>query len=458
MIALLTLVAAAAPNLIVVSLDTTRADALSCYGAPESTYDATPDRPRTPVLDALAAEGVRFDRFFAQSPSTLASHATLFTGRDPHGTGVARNGFPLAASHTTLAERLAAVGYDTRAVLGALALESGTGIEQGFAVWDDESPTLRGLMYQSPAPEVVRRAFAAVDARDPSAPLFLFVHFFDAHAPYEAPEPYNARFQDPAYDGRFGDPRMRNAPVIRRLRKGEEPGADAFAINGRYYAEVAALDAQIGVLLEGLAARGVLDDALVVVVGDHGEVLTERPVYAWTHGNDVSTGVTRVPLLMRAYGSVPLARRTVVTRTAGMASVAPTLEAALGLDVTLGRSMWDLVRPGPVDTTEGWPERPMRIVRQEATRPRNLEDPDDWNNLPFERAVIAGPWRLDAFPLEGQPPVVREGPAPIGPVLAGVLHRWDHDGTPHVTADMAPHQVRALKALGYLQDDPVPKQ
>lgn len=457
MIAPLTVLAAfaASPNLVVVSLDTTRADALSCYGSPSAVvHDRSPSTPRTPHLDQVAADGIRFERFLAQNPSTLASHATLFTGLGPHGTGVARNGYTLAAEHQTLAERLKLAGYQTHAVVGAAALEGGTGIEQGFDNWDDESPNLRGLMYQSPASEVVRRALDLTAKRTPDVPTFLFVHFFDAHGPYEPPEPFLSRFQDPAYTGTFDDPEARPGPEMQRLRSGMPVGADAKAINGRYYGEVAALDVQIGRLIHGLEANGVLDDAVLVVVGDHGEVLTERPYYAWTHGNDVSEGVMRIPLLIKAYGDVPLARQTVVRQTAGMASLAPTLEAALGLDVTLGASMWDLVRPGPVDLREGWPSNPTHVVYQEATRPRNREDANRWNNRPFERAVVVGPWRLDAFPMEQRAPVMREGPPALEAVFAGMLKRWDDDGTPHATSDMVPHQIRALKALGYLQDDP----
>ena len=133
MVLLYTHLALAQPNLVWISLDTTRADALSCYGNPPvQVYDAAAGTPRTPVLDALAARGLRFQRFYAQSPSTLASHATMFTGRGPHGTDVVRNGFPLRTSLTTLAERLQQAGYATRAVIGAAALEQGRGIGRGI--------------------------------------------------------------------------------------------------------------------------------------------------------------------------------------------------------------------------------------------------------------------------------------------------------------------------------------
>ncbi len=451
---LLTIALASPPNLVLISLDTTRADALSCYGPPQSTYDATPERPRTPFLDQLAAEGVRLAHFYAQSPTTLASHATLFTGRDPHQHRVVRNGFPLPATIPTLAERLAAAGYDTRAVIGAAALERGSGIERGFQVWDDTSPTLRGLMYQSPANEVVERALRTVDEHDPAAPLFLFVHFFDAHAPYEPPEPHYSRFQDPDYDGPYAHPDAKPRRLAMALRMDPvRMAAHARAINGRYYGEVAWLDTQVERLIRGLEARGVLERALVVVVGDHGEVLSERPVYAWTHGNDVSDGALHVPLILKAYGEVALARRAVVQRRAAMQHLAPTLEMALGLEPTLGEPMWDLIRPGPVLDTEGWPTRPAYTFFQEATRPRGAEHPTAWNNLPFERAVHAGGAVVRAFPLRHEAPTVVEGEPALLPILGALLERWDAGAPPHVDADIADHQRRALEALGYIEKD-----
>src|SRR5262249_52116767 len=154
-----------------------------CYGIPPGPYRGAAET--TPNVDALAAVGVRFDAFFAHAPSTLSSHASMMTGLDPHGHGVVRNGFPLGPDTPTLAERLRDDGYDTVAVVGSAALESAMGLSRGFRVYDDQQSVYLGPEYQSPAKEVVKRALAAVDSRpDPSQPMFLFVHFYDAHAPY----------------------------------------------------------------------------------------------------------------------------------------------------------------------------------------------------------------------------------------------------------------------------------
>jgi len=119
-----------APDILLISLDTTRADALSAWGK-------TAGRATTPALDALASRGVRFEWALSAAPSTLSSHATLFTGLDPHATQVVRNGYAISTELETLTERLAANGYDTMAVLGSSALGRPMNIDQGFRTWDE---------------------------------------------------------------------------------------------------------------------------------------------------------------------------------------------------------------------------------------------------------------------------------------------------------------------------------
>ena len=451
------------PNIVLVSLDTTRADALSCYGAPDVPFhDATPDLPRTPVLDAIAASGVRFASFYAHAPSTLTSHTSMLSGRDPHGHGVVRNGFPVDPEVPLLTEQLAAAGYATRAIIGAAALEASAGLSRGFDVYDDESPELHGLMYQTPADAVVDRAFASVDAwRGSDAPLFLFVHFFDAHTPYDPPEPYATRFLSPGYTGKFTKADTPLKGLVKALRSHTAHEPALAAVNGRYLAEVAWMDAQIGRLIDGLEARGVLaDDAVLVFVGDHGEVLSEDPVFAWTHGNNVSDGVLRVPLLLKAYGDVPIATGRVVEAQSSMDQLAPTLAHFAGLDADLGpHDLVPLVRPGPVhpavlDPDAHWPETPVRSVFMEATRPRNLEHPRLWNNLPLKRAVRAGGYRMDADPAHHQKPQLpSDQPAPLLPILVELMAAWDADAPPHRDADMPEYTRRALEALGYIDTE-----
>lgn len=449
-------VATAAPHLVLVSLDTTRVDALSSYRDEAGPFPYDPFT--TPVLDAFGAEGVRFERFWANAPTTLNSHTTMFTGLDPHQHAVVRNGFPYEGEAATLAERLGDLGYDRIAVLGAAALESSMGLERGFRVYDDRMAVLMSIMYQDRAESVVDRAFAAVDARpDPEAPLFLFVHLYDAHTPYVPPQRFIDRHCDPAYGGRVMGEGKRFRTHVQALRKGEAPNDDIERVGCLYLAEVAYVDEQVGRLLGGLGERGLLDEALVVVTADHGESLAEDRVYAYSHGSNTAEEVMHVPLLMRGYG-VPLAERTVVHRQAAMPGLAPTIERVLGLEPTLGGhpDFYDLVRPGPLDDRDGWPERPTHVAFFEASRPRQRTAEVGWNNLPLHRGVFAGGWGLWHAPFtqtgmhwyDGS----RTPEASVQPVLRSMLDAWDARAPENRGEALAPSTEKALKALGYLDD------
>lgn len=443
----LALAAWAAPNVVLVSLDTTRADALSCAGLPPGAVHA--GLPTTPNLDALAAGGVRFTSAWTHAPTTLSAHASLFTGLDPHGHAVVRNGFPLDPSLPLLAEHLRDGGWDTVAVIGAAALERSMGLDRGFRVYDDDTPELQGLMYQDRAEGVVTRALAHADAA--TEPLFLFAHFFDAHSPYAAPEAWRSRFLPPGYTGPYADPAAPLKPLVEAHLAGTADPADLAAVTGHYLAEVAYVDDQVGRLLHGLRGRGLLDDAIVVVVGDHGEVLSEDAAYAWSHGSDIGAGAMQIPLLVHGAG---VARRAVVRSQVALSDLAPTLLELVG-QPGLGTGFAHLVRPGPVWDADGWPERPTRTVFMEATRPRSLEPEVGWNNLRLQRGVRAGGFHAVGTPAYDEPlelSAAGRGGALALPWLAALVQRWDAAAPERREEDMAPATRRALEALGYLDD------
>jgi arylsulfatase A-like enzyme len=458
--------AASAPNVILISMDTVRADAVSCYGVPPGPYRYDPRT--TPNLDAFAAEGARFERFFAHAPSTLSSHSSMMTGLDPHGHAVVRNGFPLDPEIPTLAERLSSQGWDTIAVVGSAALEASMGLDRGFRVYDDHVRPLNvsgagaatdvpATDFQAPADDVVRRVFAALDGRaDRDQPLFLFAHFYDAHAPYAPPPEFATRFADPTYRGSA----RADGAVFRELtqlaRRGKLPPDDAEKIASLYLGEVGFVDQQVGVLLHGLEQRGLLEHTLVVVVADHGETLSDEPLYSWSHGSNVGYEVMHVPLLMRGYG-VPIASHAVVERQAGMSGLARTIERLVGLEPTLGTGLdfADLVLPGPVRDEDGWPERATIPVFVEATRPRQAEAKDGWNNENMHRGVFAGGWAGFFAPFI---PVgwtwygpSRAGTPSLADTLQELVRRWDDRAPPHRDMTTAPDTRKALKALGYVE-------
>lgn len=284
--------AAAGFNILLVTLDTTRADRIGCYGyGPAST----------PVLDRLAAGGVRFAEAVTVAPETLPAHATLLTGLFPPRHGVRINAESrLGSQHVSLAEVARARGYQTAAFVSAFVLDARFGLDQGFDHYDDRVDAATGTAFASGVNE--RRAGATTDAalawlrsRDRSRPFLAWVHYFDAHAPYEAPQPFASRFA----------------------------GAAA------YDAEIAYVDAQLGRLLEGLDAAGLRDKTLAIVVGDHGESLGDHGER--THSVFLYRSTVRVPLVVWSPRLFP--RPEVVDGTVvSLADLAPTVLDLLGVE------------------------------------------------------------------------------------------------------------------------------
>lgn len=282
--------AAADWNLLLITLDTTRADRLGCYG-----YAAA----KTPNLDKLAAGGVRFGDAVATVPVTLPSHASIMTGDYPPTHGVRDNGtYRLIDNEMTLAERLKQGGYATAAFVAAFVLEKRYGLSQGFDTFDDQVRTAAGEATnpQRPANVVVDAALEwlrSQRAARSDQPVFMWVHLYDPHTPYDPPEPFKSQFAQP-YDG-----------------------------------EIAFMDQEIGRLLAQYAALAPMERTVVAVVGDHGEGLGDHSERG--HSLLIYDSVMRVPLVLRAPGIMP-AGRVVDDRVVSTVDLAPTLLELLGLD------------------------------------------------------------------------------------------------------------------------------
>jgi arylsulfatase A-like enzyme/Flp pilus assembly protein TadD len=276
---------AARPNVLLVTIDTVRADHLGVYGYRDA---------ETPNLDRLAREGLRFDEAISAVPLTLPSHATILSGLLPPHHGLRNNGagsFP--ASRETLATRLSAAGYRTGAFVGSYVLDHRFGLARGFERYDDEiarDPSAGGpLEAERPGREVVDRALAWLGEQD-SRPFFAWVHLYDAHAPYDPPEPFRSRHPGKPYDG-----------------------------------EVASVDFQVGRLLEWIDRARAEKNTLVAVAADHGESLGEHGEL--THGFFVYEPTLRVPLILRG---ARLAAGRVVETPVSLADLAPTLAGLAG--------------------------------------------------------------------------------------------------------------------------------
>ncbi len=203
-------------NVVVVTLDTTRADRLGCYGF---------QGVETPHIDALAREGVVFERATATVPLTFPSHSSIFTGLIPPHHGVRDNGgFFLDPSKTTMAERLHAAGYATGAFVGAWVLESKWGLAQGFDTYSDKFDLSKFKVLslgtvQKPGNEVVDAALTWLDTVR-SKKFFAWVHLYDPHTPYDPPEPYASRYRNQPY---LGEIAFTDEQVGRLLTTGSTP-------------------------------------------------------------------------------------------------------------------------------------------------------------------------------------------------------------------------------------------
>ncbi|GIK16347.1 MAG: hypothetical protein BroJett003_13110 [Planctomycetota bacterium] len=274
-----------APCVLLISLDTTRADHLGCYGHSGGA---------TPNLDALAARGAVFLRCTSSVPLTTPSHASLFTGLYPFEHGVRDNGvFALAEEFTTVAERFSDAGYRTAAFLSATVLNAEFGLDQGFDQYVDmrAAPGRDGRGQGAERCGSVTSDLAIEFLKTVTdEPFFLFVHYFDPHDPYQAPAPHSEQFDDP------------------------------------YVAEIAHVDAQIGRLLAALDELGLDSRTHVVIVADHGEGRGDHGEQ--THGAFIYESTMRVPLIIRSPAGEPR-RIEAQVRTI---DVAPTLLDLAGLD------------------------------------------------------------------------------------------------------------------------------
>jgi choline-sulfatase len=276
-------------NVLVITLDTTRADRLGAYGFAGV---------QTPNLDRLAREGVLFEQAASAAPLTLPAHSSLFTGKFPPDHGVRDNGgFFLDPRETTLANVLKSHGLKTGAFIGAYVLDSKWGLNQGFDTYFDDFDLSKykaislGAI-QRPGNEVVDHGLQWLDQIGASR-FFCWLHLYDPHAPYEPPEPYKSLYRDRPYVG-----------------------------------EIAFVDAQVGRVVSHLEAHHLLDSTIVVVMGDHGESLSEHGEA--THGFFIYESTLHVPLLVRAPFSGTRGGRRVMDVVRSV-DVMPTILDMLGI-------------------------------------------------------------------------------------------------------------------------------
>jgi choline-sulfatase len=361
------------PNVILISLDTTRADHLGCYGNGNA---------RTPAMDKLAQNGVLFSQTASTAPLTLPSHSSIMTGLYPTNHGVRLNGTnALSQQHVTLAEALSDQGYQTGAFIGAFVLDGRWGLNQGFGRYDDQFDLARFKQLdlaavQRPADQVIDAALGWLEGQK-SSPFFAWIHLYDAHTPYAPPEPLLSEFGS----------------------RGAE---------GLYDGEIAFVDQQVDRLVSWLRTAGLNERTIVVVVGDHGEALGSHG--EGTHGFYIYDYALHVPFIV----STPIDRmRGVrVDTQVSLVDVFPTVLGLTGVDsksTIHGRSLVPLMLGSPPgeevfaysesmapDLQFGWSAlhslRSARYKYIEAPRPELYDlvaDPGEQTNIFGRQATFA---------------------------------------------------------------------
>jgi len=406
------------PSILLVTLDTTRADALGCYGAPEWA---------TPHLDALARRGVRFTSARAPAPVTAPAHATIFTGVYPFQHGVRDNGtFVLSDRAETLAERLKPAGYSTAGIPASFVVDSTFGLAQGFdRYYDLEQRDLRvgDESEARDAEEVAAIAIRHLAELPADARFLLWVHFFDPHFPYAPPEDLVAAHPfEPTAKG----------PGARMVQQQKH----------LYQLEVARVDRELGRILAALERFGGAERVFTLVVGDHGEGLGQHAEA--THAALVYDSTMLVPLLI-AHPTLPAG--CVVETAVSTVDVTPTLLALLGLKAE---------RCYGADLSPLWRGEPFA-----ATRALYFENCATWFTSGWAPLygvvedrfkVIAGP-QVRVFDVVADPGELHDLAAEQPGLIERAretLRAFADETLQAVRRDLSPDELDRLRALGYL--------
>jgi arylsulfatase A-like enzyme/tetratricopeptide (TPR) repeat protein len=392
------------PNLLLVTIDTLRADHVGVYGASTA---------RTPSLDALAARGTRFARAETAVPITGPAHATILTGLYPPLHGVRDNVvFALEPRHRTLAAYLQADGYRTAAFVGAYPVAAAFGFKQGFATWSEDfkESDVPGAGAQRPANEVVDAALGWLQ-HPGSGPFFAWIHLYDPHAPYDPPEPYRTQFAGRLYDG-----------------------------------EIAFADAELGRVFDWLRSSGREADTVVAMLSDHGEALGEHGEV--THAVLLHEATLHVPLLLAGPG-VPKGR--VVEDRVATVDVLPTLLKLVGAGPGEGLNGRDL---GPALRGERLRDEPLyaeSVFGRLNCRWSSLRSwtSDDWK-------LVQGS-RTELFHLSDDPRETRDLSAEEAPrvermkaALQAAVAKMAPKGDEARAASVTPDSEAMLRSLGYV--------
>jgi choline-sulfatase len=381
-------VAPAKPSILLVTLDTTRADVIG----PEA------QGVQTPAFNALARRGLRFRQAYTTVPQTLAAHSSMMTGLYPAGHGVHENGRYLAGDQPLLAEKLHSAGYRTAAFVSAFALARRFGLARGFDLYDDDFGPSRT---ERPSKETTDRVIHYLEHASPQ-PLFLWVHYYDPHYPYTPPEPYRSRYPTQPYFG-----------------------------------EVAAMDEQLGRLVQTFDDR-VAGPKAVIIVGDHGEGLGEHGEAQ--HGNLLYQATMHIPLLLIAPGvsagisNAPVSSRRIFDTTLDLAGLhASNSLIKVQPEVVLGEAMKPFL-------DYGWQPQVMAVDGR-------------------LKAILAGP-KTELYDVVADPQERRDlaGQSPLSRAARTALRDYPiaSPAAARKPADLNDEERKKLASLGYVMSEASP--
>ena len=415
--------------IVVIDIDTLRADHLGCYGY---------ERATSPNIDILAGESYRFEWVFSQAPDTGPSHGSIFTGLYPSTHGLNYNGARLPDSMTTMAEIFSQAGYRTAAFVDGGFMRTNFGLQQGFEAYE----VFDWGGYIQIAPKVMDWLSAHAEET-----FFLWIHSYDVHADYTSPEPFRSHFTEGMTPTPGFEPSVQELEKIRRSQWTSEPlqlsEADLEFTKARYDGGIRYADYWVGKILARLKELGLDQTATVVLLSDHGEAFQEHGA---VQHDRLYTTVTRVPLLIRPPGGV---FQQTISSMVEVMDIMPTLVEGAGLTVPPDLQARSL----------------LPLLRGEAMR--DVPAFSETAGLGQLRAVVSGDFhligalendRLELFefrsdPLESQN-LVHELPETAAR-LRQLAKSWqdslDRRGSgPSEEAVLDPETIKNLQALGYL--------
>ncbi len=423
-------------NLLLISIDTLRADYVGAYGGQHQA---------TPAIDAFAAGSFLFESMFTTSSTTLPAHLSLLTSRYPRD---CRNGYAVQDAVTTLAEALTGHGYTCLATVSAVPLDARSNIQQGFAYYDADFSSCRGSanlkdrkwfdhgygVFDCDAAETTRRALTALETHKPNSPFFMWVHYYDPHLPYAPP----AGWYDPGRVTRTEFPYFLKASA-----------SDRDSLHELYGGEVRFVDSEVKHLLEEVGRLYDPQRTIIIIVADHGENLYEHDGYL-DHSRVVYDTVMRIPCVMHLPG---LGGKRVAGLTSSI-DVMPTVLDLLGIDVQgmEGRSLVHLMESSDAPAAHAYVtcETNDFGVKDEdqAIAVRTMNSKYIYNNWKSGKDLF---FNMQEMPRERRPVAADDA---IKRELIGYYQEWRKQyksGNLALQLQLDTKTEDALKSLGYLQ-------